>query len=418
MKADTTMKKPDLYLVGIGDDGLESLPLSTKKLLLSAATVFGGKRHLDMLKDELGAPAHGDTKTVLWQTPIKNSLKDIQNAKTPVVILASGEPMWHGIGRLLHAHFPADSIYTLPSVGSFSLCCARLGWQLEDVTTISLHNCSASYLLRYLRDDQKIIMLTKNKATLSEVAHLLQSTPYADCPLYVLEHLGGKKENISKTTSRQYMQTPFPVSDLYCMALLTSGSADVHKKRYPLLGIQDDDLYHDGKLTKLRIRTITMADLNPRANAILWDIGAGCGSISVEWMRLGGKSYAIECHKERLKLLQKNAKKFGLEDMMIVEGVAPDDCENLPQPHSIFIGGGLSTHPQLLDFCYTRLASGGTLVANAVTLESEQALLNAYHHYGGELNRIAIADAKQVGTSSLHGWKPSMPITHYVLQKS
>lgn len=395
-----------IVIVGICDKGWNSLTLETQNIINSCDFVFGGQRHINML------PASTKAKQFLWESPISDSIVKIKSLSGVIVVLASGNPMWHGIGKIIFKNFPHEHISVIPAPSSFSLVCSKLGWSIEDTHTISLHNKSSDSIISHLSRNKKIIALTKNHSTLRQVAKILVSLSLPNVMITVLEHLSGKDESITSLSSQEWLDSSLKISDLYCIALEVPSS---WRGSLPIFGLQDHNFIHDNTITKSHMRAITLASLSPHRGEVLWDIGAGAGSVAIEWCRLGGYAFAIEKQTKRFQQLSQNIKKFGLDNISAIHGKAPDSCKNIPHPNSIFIGGGISKDKNLFDFCYDSLISGGRLVANVVTLEGEKTLLDIQQRYGGELSRFNFSHAEQIG--SLQGWRPSMPITQYCIEK-
>jgi len=294
----------------------------------------------------------------------------------------------------------------LPSPSAFSLAAARLGWPLETVRCLSAHGRPVADLAPSMLDKQRLMVLSSDGTTPLALAEQLCAAGLGASSLTVCEHLGGTQERILAMEAANMAPGPFAALNL--VAVECRGAAG-----HGLFGLPDTAFRHDGKMTKRPLRALALAALRARPGALLWDIGAGCGSIAVEWSRLGGRAIAIEPREDRRAMLAENAGRLAGPGIAIVAGTAPDALDGLPAPDAVFIGGGLS--PETFARAYAALTPGGDLAAHAVTLESEAQLLSIHARLGGELLRIAGCTASPVG--GLTGWRPHMPVTHLHLAK-
>lgn len=398
------MTSPWLSVIGIGEDG-RTLP-QARDLLSAAQIIYGSPRHFD-----LAGPLTGEKRS--WPTPFASVFNDLKAlAGLPVCILATGDPQWFGIGASLTRHFDGKELRILPSPSAFQLVAARMHWPLQEVETLSLHGKPIEQLGCFLYPGARIIALTSNGRAPEDVAKLLTETGYGLSKISVFEHMGGPLEKVSSGTARTWHgQT----ADFNTLALeLVPDEKTMLLPRIP--GLPDQAFAHDGKMTKREIRAATLAALMPHPDALLWDIGAGCGSISIEWMRAarGAKAIGLEPHETRRRACLQNARTLGVPDLEVRACAAPSGLQGLPDPDAIFIGGGLSSN--LIELCFGALKPGGRLVANAVTVESETILLSAFNTLGGEMIRLSIHKASPVG--KMTGWKPLMPVTQWSLIKS
>ncbi|MBD1548938.1 precorrin-6y C5,15-methyltransferase (decarboxylating) subunit CbiE [Roseibium aggregatum] len=393
-----------LTLIGIGEDGF--LPEAARRLLAEAEVVYGSARHFELVDDLAG-------KQKAWPSPfsaVYNELNDLRGR--PVAVLATGDPQWYGIGSTLARKFAAEEIRVVPAPSAFQLAAARIGWALQDVEAISLHGRPVETLNGFLYPGAKIIALTSNGETPKTVADSLASLGYGRSRMTVLEHMGGEKERIVSGSADDWCET---VADFNTLALeIVADPGTAFRPRVP--GLADDAFVHDGKMTKREVRSITLAHLMPYSGALLWDIGLGCGSIAIEWMRAarGAKAIGLEPNADRRGMASENALALGVPGLEIRDATAPDGLSGLPAPDAIFIGGGL-TADGIVDACHDALKDGGRLVANAVTLEGEAVLLDAHRRLGGGLTRISLERAGAVG--GLTGWRPLMPVTQWHLIK-
>jgi precorrin-6Y C5,15-methyltransferase (decarboxylating) len=401
---------PWLSIVGIGEDGLEGLPPAARALIDNAEVLVGGDRHLAMVPSE----ASDARPRLTWTTPLSDLVERIVRMRGQrVCVLATGDPFWYGIGVTLARHVPIEEITTLPASSAFSLACARLGWPLAEVSCLTLHGRPLSLLNGYLQPGAKLLLLSDDRTTPNAVAEILHATGFGDSPMTVLEHMGGPEERRIDGVAAAW--TADDLRDLNTVAVDCVASPQAAlRPRVP--GLADDAFRNDGQLTKREVRAVTVAALAPTPGAQLWDVGAGAGSVAIEWMRAAafGRAVAVERDPGRASTIADNAAALGTPTLGIVTGAAPAALDGLPSPDAVFIGGGL-TEPGVFDTCWDALGPGGRLVANAVTLESETFLGERHGQLGGNLTRISISRAEAVG--GLTGWRPLMPVTQWAATK-
>lgn len=389
-----------IVVVGIGADGMAGLSERSRRELQSATIIYGSKRQIDLLDSSVTAPRRQ------WPSPMLPALQALRDRHAEDIhIVASGDPLLHGIGGTLIRLYGPEHVRVLPHVSSVTLARARMGWNAHDTEVISLVTAPAHTAVR--RGGQAIV-LSKSGATPQEVAALLDAHGRGDSICTVLENLGGPTERRRDATARQWAQdAPHDVDDLNVIAIR-------YLPDQRLSPLPDGAFMHDGQITKHGIRAVTLAALAPRPGERLWDVGAGSGSISVEWCLSwkGCSAVAFERDERRRDNIGFNAAAFGAE--IDVRGAAPDGFDGLEPPSAIFIGGGL-TQPGLLDACLERLPTGGRLVVNAVTAESEAALAQSHSRYGGQLRRFQHYHGEPLG--GFTGWRPQMPVTQWVMTK-
>lgn len=405
-----------LSVVGIGEDGLPGINPVARSLIDRAEVLVGGDRHLAMLLAD--APPKEATRRyqreqLVWTSPISNSIDEILRRRGQLVcVLASGDPMCYGIGVTLSRSIPIDEMTIIPAPSTFSLACARLGWSLSEVETLSLCSRPPSLLQAYLYPGAKLLILSEGKHTPAIVAEILTQRSFGNSPIAVLERLGGADERQVAGIASKWTATD--LADLNAIAV--SCIADPGVMPLPRVpGLPDIAYHHDGQLTKREVRAITLAALAPTPGELLWDVGAGCGSIAIEWMRSHPRCRAIAIDSSRTHYIADNAATLGTPNLSIIEGTAPAALKDLPQPDAIFIGGGV-TCEGVLESCWTALRSGGRLVANVVTIEGEQKLFEWHQQVGGSLTRIAIGRAEAIG--KFLGWKPLVPVTQWIAIKT
>jgi len=397
-----------LSVVGIGEDGLSGLSPIARSLLDRSKIVVGGARHLAML------PTDDTRERLVWASPLQRTVDDIISRRgESVCVLASGDPMCHGIGVTLSRQIPISEMTVIPAASAFSLACARLGWALADVETFSLTNRPIASIALALSPGARLLVLSADRHTPALVAQMLTQRGFGSSLMTVFERMGAGSERRIEGVAAAW-NVP-DLDDLNAIAIAVA--ADRETLILPRTsGLPDSAYRHDGQLTKREVRAVTLSALAPIPGELLWDVGAGCGSIAIEWMRChrGCRAIAIERHPTRLEYIAENASNLGVPELKIVAGGAPEALVNLPQPNAIFIGGGV-TAEALLETCWDALGEGGRLVVNAVTVESELKVLQWHSLHGGELIRIGIQRVGAIG--SFLGWKPLAPITQWAVVK-
>ena len=398
-----------LTIVGIGEDGLDGLTDLTKSLIANAEVVFGGERHLRLVRTMNLAEQRR------WQSPIETSIEEVARlrGRKRVCVLASGDPFHYGIGATLARRVPAAEMLVITSPSSFSLAAARMGWPLQDVTALSLHGRPIALVLPHLHPGRKILALTSDVTGPAQISGLLTEAGFGRSAMTVLDALGGPHERVRTALAQAFdIENISPLNVLAIDVL-----ADENARILPLTpGLPDDWFDHDGQITKREVRALTLAALAPRRGELLWDIGAGSGSVGIEWMLADPSlsAIAVEADPIRGARIADNAALMGVPGLTIRVGRAPQVLEKLEKPDAIFIGGG-GTEEGVVDAAIDALRPGGRLVANAVTLEMEALLALLHQQMGGSLTRIQIARAEPLG--SMSGWRPAMPITQWVWVK-
>lgn len=398
--ASTRPSTPTVTVVGIGADGWTGVPSGFREVVLGAAVVLGGERHLDLLPDVPGQ------RRLPWPSPLRAGLPALlAELEGPVVALASGDPLVSGIGTTLIDVLGADRVVIHPAVSSVALARARLGWPAESCGVVSLVGRQPALVLRELAPGRRILVLSSDEHTPGQVAGLLTDAGYGASTLHVLGDLGAPSETHASGPALGWSHDS---PRLHVLALDLVGPSHFGWTA----GLPDDAFEHDGQLTKRDLRASALARLAPIPGEHLWDVGAGAGSIGIEWMRAHPtcSATAIEGNPERAARISRNASRLGVPGLSVVTGRAPDALAGLEEPDAIFIGGG-ATVPGVLDACLAALSPGGRLVVHGVTLETEQLLTNAFNEYGGELTRIAVETAAPVGTFT--GWTPARTVTQW-----
>ncbi|MEU3187127.1 precorrin-6y C5,15-methyltransferase (decarboxylating) subunit CbiE [Streptomyces sp. NPDC006923] len=398
-------------VVGIGADGWQGLSDPARAALRSAEVLIGGARQLALLPaDECAG------ERVAWFSPLRPAVPGLLAARAGrrISVLASGDPMFYGIGRALTEVLGAGTPRVLPHPSSVSYACARLGWPVEDTEVVTLVGRPVEQLTAALHDGRRILVLSAGAATPAEVAALLRERGYGPSRMRVLEQLGAERERRTDGLARDWAE---PAGDALNVVAIECRRAPDALRLGAVPGLPDAAYEHDGQLTKRHVRAATLAALAPAPGESLWDIGGGSGSIAVEWMRTHRSCRAVSVERDpvRAERIGRNARALGVPGLRVVSGRAPAALAGLPVPDAVFIGGGL-TAPGLLEACWEALPAGGRLVANTVTLESEALLADWYRRFGGELVRLAVAHAVPVG--GFTGWRGAMPVTQWAVTKA
>ncbi|MEU2513493.1 precorrin-6y C5,15-methyltransferase (decarboxylating) subunit CbiE [Streptomyces syringium] len=404
------MSQAPVTVVGIGADGWPGLAPGSQEALRRAEVIVGGPRQLDLLPPDCAG------ERVAWPSPLRPAVPGLLAAHTGrrVCVLASGDPMFFGIGRtLVDALGTADGLQILPHPSSVSYACARLGWPLDEIEVRSVVGRPLGALSAALHPGRRLLVLSAGADTPAEVAALLRDRGFGPSPLTVLEQLGGARERRVEGTADDWSHAPGDALNVIAVDCRRAEDA----LRLPLTpGLPDEAFEHDGQLTKRHVRAATLAALAPAPGELLWDIGGGSGSIGIEWMRAHRSCRAVTVERDpvRAARVARNAELLGVPALRVVTGAAPAALVGLPIPDAVFIGGGL-TAPGLLEACWDALPAGGRLVANTVTLESEALLTDRYRRHGGDLTRLSVAHAVPVG--GFTGWRQAMPVTQWSVVK-
>jgi len=397
---------PWLHIVGIGEDGIVGLSAAARAQVEAAEVIVGGDRHHAL------AP-NVTAERVAWPSPFDAMISVIRGYMgRRVVVLVTGDPLWFSVGARISnpkydSHIPAGEIVYHPQLSAFQWAAARMGWSLADVETLTAHGRPAEQIVPSFWPGARMLVLTAGAQTPGEIAGLLTARGFGESRLTVLGSLGGADELRITGTAAEW-DAPCPA--FHTLAVEVAGAGRL-LPRIP--GLPDDAFVHDGTMTKREMRALTLAKLMPARGERLWDIGCGCGSISVEWMRAapGAEATGIDNRADRLAYARENAVQLGVPRLALIEGQVPEAMDDLPHPDAVFIGGGLSD--AVVGKTLEALGSGGRLVANAVTLESEILLAQMHERHGGELVRISTAHAEPVGP--YRGWRTGMPVTQWSL---
>lgn len=394
-----------LTLIGIGEDGRDGLSPAADRLVAQAKFIIGGARHLALL-------GQTEAGTMVWPSPFETGIKEILSRRgTQVCVLASGDPFLYGVGSLLSTHVPAEEMICLPAPSSLSLAAARLGWALQDCEIISLHGRPFERIIPHLHPKAKLLVISWDEKTPAKLAELLVARRLGHSRMIILEALGGPREKIADMRAEDFKDCTIDPLNLVALEI----KVEPDSPYIPLTpGLPDEWFENDGQITKREVRALTLSALAPWPGARLWDIGAGSGSIGIEWMLAHprNRAVAVEAREDRAARIARNAAALGVPDLTIMIGRAPDIFSQLPEPDAIFIGGGGGN---VIDAAFEILPSGKILAVNAVTLETQSAIAERHARHGGRLIMIDIAQADALG--GFRGWQRARPIVQWAVRK-
>ncbi|MCA3573277.1 MAG: precorrin-6y C5,15-methyltransferase (decarboxylating) subunit CbiE [Aestuariivirga sp.] len=396
-----------LTIAGMGEDGWNGLSARARHAIETADVIVGSSRLLAFLP-KTAAEIHE------WPQPfsaVVDRIRPLRDRNT--VILATGDPLNYGVARKLMEFIPFAEMEIIPSLSAFSLAAARVGWSLPDCDTLTLHGREAAHIEPFIQPDVRLIVLTADRTTIAEVARRLTARGFGSSEITVLENMGGPRERMSSFLAEA--PTAIEYSDLNTLAIHCIAAPDA-KRLSRLAGLPDDAFAHDGQITKREVRAATLAALEPWPGALLWDVGAGCGSISIEWMRAARAAQAIafESEPQRLAMIAANADALGTPRLKVIPGTAPETFAAQPAPDAVFIGGGLWI-PGLFEGSWEALKPGGVMVANVVTIEGELHLYDLHEKHGGDIVRMEISHLTHVGR--LRALRPRMAVTQWRARK-
>ncbi|PTR27532.1 precorrin-6Y C5,15-methyltransferase (decarboxylating) [Rhodococcus sp. OK519] len=397
-----------IVVVGIGADGWDGLSPRAQAAVRNAEVLMGSTRQLSLVPES-------EAKRVPWPSPMLPALAGMfdEHRERRICVLASGDPMFHGIGVTLGRVLGPQRLQVIAHPSSVSLACARLGWPLHETTTVSLVNREASTLAASLSAGQRVLVLSNDEQTPAAVARVLDERGFGDSTMVVLEQLGGPAENIADGVAATWDRAPGDPLNVIALELRASDSA-LRLTRTP--GLPDAAFRGDGQMTKHEVRALTLSALAPAPGELLWDVGGGSGTIGIEWMRTDPRCRAIAFEREDARVAQivDNASQLGVPALRVL-GSAPAAFTVEPSsPDAIFVGGGV-TQDGLLDACWDRLRPGGRMVVNAVTAESEAFVLTWFSRLGGELRKFQIYRGEPLG--GFTAWRPQLPVAQWSVVK-
>ncbi|APX90508.1 cobalamin biosynthesis bifunctional protein CbiET [Brevirhabdus pacifica] len=395
---------PWLHVIGIGEDGWDGLAPATQAILEAAEVVVGGDRHH-------GLAPHLTARRMHWPSPFRAMVDEIGALRgTLTCVLVTGDPLWFSAGAFFAKAFDADELVYHPCLSAFQWAAARMRWSLADLDAITVHGRPSQQAIPHFFPGARLLLLTQDGSTPATIAAHLRDNGYGDSRMTVLGALGGPDESRRDGLARDWSgDSP----DFHVLAIEVVAQEDA--RPLPRWGLPDDAFHHDGKMTKRELRVLTLAALAPRRGQRLWDIGCGCGSVAIEWLRADRDMEAtgLEPDADRRAMAASNAQILGTPRLRLSDVSAPEGLAGLPTPDAVFIGGGLSV--ATAEIALAALPRHGRLVANAVTLESEAILTQLHQRHGGSLIRVAVQRAEAIGR--LHGWRPAMPVTQWSLMK-
>jgi len=398
-----------LTILGVGEEGVEGLGDSARRALRDASWVVGGDRHLRLLSELIPG------ERTPWPHPLGDPVELIRPRRgQSVVVLASGDPFEYGIGAKLCQGFPVEEVACIPAASAFSLACARLGWARQHVKTLSFCGRPTAALLRELQPGQRIVALSGDASTPRTIAQCLERRGFGSSRFWLLEHLGGPRERVREWRAAEFSDEDVRALNVVAIEVSATGTAQV----IPLCcGLPDEWFEHDGQLTKREIRALTLSALAPCAGELLWDVGCGSGSIAIEWLlrHEANRAIAIESDPERARRASRNAAQLGVPHLITIESEAPEAFAGLPTPDAIFLGGGAHLGC-VMQQAWQALRQGGRIVANAVAVETEGALLAAQREWGGSICRLSIERLDSLGR--YHAFRPAMTVTQWRARKS
>jgi precorrin-6B C5,15-methyltransferase / cobalt-precorrin-6B C5,C15-methyltransferase len=397
-----------LAILGIGEDGVEGLSAAARGLIEGAGLVVGGARHLALAAPLIRGAA------LTWPSPLSEAFPAILARRgQQVAVLASGDPYCYGVGTTLAAVIPLAETLCVPAASAFSLACARLGWAVQDVPTLSFCGRPLESVIPLLQPGRRVLALSANMTTPALLADLLRRNGFGPSVLHVLEALGGPHERIRAGTA-----DAGPPGDLHSLNLVGVEVLAGPAARVITLarGLQDTAFEHDGQITKAEVRAVTLAALAPRAGELLWDVGCGSGSVGIEWSLChpANRAIGVEMRPDRAARAARNALALGVPTLRVLTGEAPAALAGLPSPDAVFVGGG-AQDAGVLDAGWSALRTGGRMVVNAVTIETEALLFDAHRLRGGTLKRLSVDRLDGVG--AMHGFRRAMTVTQWAADK-
>jgi precorrin-6Y C5,15-methyltransferase (decarboxylating) len=389
-------------VVGLSARGWEDLPERLRSTIQSAEVLLGSPRHLQLI------PQSADQLRLQWPTPLREGLPRVLDQVTGrrVVALASGDPLVAGIGSTLIDTLGADAVHIHPAVSSVALARSRMGWSEETTELVRLRGGGDLHAVRrYLFPGQRLIILSRDADSPAEVARLLTDAGYGESVVTVLGDLDTDTESRTDAVAREWTGAA-PSLNVICVACAGAG-----RDASLASGLPDTAFDHDGQLTKRDLRASALARLMPRPGELLWDVGAGAGSIAIEWLRSDRRcrAIAIEREHDRVKRIRSNAEALGVPGLEVVHGDAPAVLASLPRPNAVFVGGGGTA--EALDASWAALQPGGRLVLHAVTQETETIVIDFWRRHGGELTRHSVEHLEPIG--GYHGWRPARPVVQW-----
>ena len=400
-----------LNVFGLTEKGVAGMDRDAIASLSKAQLVIAPERVLP----EINALSGFEGEAMTWPQPFLDIIPLLEKRRGEnVVICATGDPLWYGAASTLQRYFSSEEMCITPAASGFQWASARMGWPQHELRSLTVHGRPHENVLKYIAPKARLLVIAHDRQSPGKIAKLLDGAGYGDATMTILGHIGGAEETRHQSRVGDWHDAEHDIPDFHVMAIECPASVQGFLPLAP--GLPDHAFDSDGKLTKSEVRAATLSALNPHDGGILWDLGCGSGAIGIEWMRAANNSmaYGVDDRQDRLDVASGNAIRLGVPMWQAVCAKLPQGLEDLPDPDSVFIGGGLTV--ELVGQVLSRLRPNGRLVVNTVTLESEAVLLSLWQDHGGDLKRIAVSRADPVGP--FHGWRPLMPVTQWVLTKS
>jgi precorrin-6Y C5,15-methyltransferase (decarboxylating) len=395
-----------IEVVGLSARGWSDLPERLRSLIQQAEVLIGSPRHLDLI------PRSPAQQRRAWPTPLREGLPTLLRSVDGrrVVVLASGDPLLAGIGTTLIEMLGTSEVRIHPAVSSVALARSRMGWSEESTQSVRLRGDDLDRVRRSLFPERRLIILSRDAASPAAIAQLLTEEGYGDSMITILGDLGTEAESRMEVAAREWAGLA-PALNVVCVSCVGHGEA---ASLAP--GLPDEAFDHDGQLTKRDLRASALGRLMPRPGELLWDVGAGAGSIAIEWMRCDPSCHAIAVERNlaRVKRIRRNAEALGVPGLEVRHGEAPDALASLPRPHAVFVGGGGTA--ETLDRSWVALRPAGRMVVHAVTQETEMILVNCWNRFGGELSRLSVEHLEPIGR--YHGWRPARAVVQWSSMKA
>jgi precorrin-6B C5,15-methyltransferase / cobalt-precorrin-6B C5,C15-methyltransferase len=395
-----------IEVVGLSARGWSDLPERFRSLIQQAEVLIGSPRHLDLI------PRFPAQQRLAWPTPLREQLpmllRDVSGRR--VVALASGDPLLAGIGTTLIEMLGVADVRIHPAVSSVALARARMGWSEESTQLVRLRGDDLDRVRRFLFPGRRLIILSRDAASPTAIAQLLTEEGYRDSMITMLGDLDTEAESRIEAAACAWAG-PAPALNVVCVSCVGQGQVATLAS-----GLPDEAFDHDGQLTKRDLRASALGRLMPRPGELLWDVGAGAGSIAIEWMRSDRscRAVAVERNLDRVKRIRRNAEALGAPGLDVRHGEVPDALASLPRPHAVFVGGGVTT--ETLESSWAALRPGGRLVVHAVTQETEMILVDCWKRIGGELSRLSVEHLEPIGR--YHGWRPARAVVQWSSMKA
>jgi precorrin-6B C5,15-methyltransferase / cobalt-precorrin-6B C5,C15-methyltransferase len=396
-----------LTIIGMGEDGYDALSTASQQSILKAEIIVGSQRMLSMLPETTAELRE-------WPQPFSKLAGDIKTVRgRHTVLLATGDPMNFGVARKIFEFTPREDVKVIPHLSAFTLAASRMGWSLPDCDCFTIHGRPAANLELFIQPNAKLLVLTEDETSVAESCRRLVARGFGKSEIAVLECMGGERERVTVFKADSMPQQDWSPLNTLAIHCIAGENAKVFSR---LAGLPDDGFLHDGQLTKREVRAATLAALAPAPDQLLWDVGAGCGSVAIEWMRStrGCEAIAIEPNADRRAMIATNADQLGTPRLKVVSTAAPEGLHGLPSPHAIFIGGGISD-AGVFEAAWSALRTRGRLVANVVTIEGEMHLFDLQQKHGGDLVKIHVSNLTKVGP--YRAMKPRMSVLQWRVAK-